>query len=404
MNRTQPLFIVQVSSKNWAGGPDFQMSLIDGKPVVYHTIAKIYKSFPKAKIVAVAPEFDRNGGLEFLKGEYRDRDFSLFYGHTDNPMKRILAATDKELDQEYFIRVDGISMFFDLDKSVYMLRQAQSSGFDLYMFPHDFPVQFVSEVFRFGAFRSAYKEISGNTNLKRYLIHPKYYIHRDGKYKSKILTSLPDYSDDYLNQCRSKAVDIYNVVRQYTDHGFSVDYGNQLAHHYHVAKEYLTSEMNVLDIACGDGNGSEIIAEKVKSATGADIDHKMISQLNADNEADNVRYVVANALDMDFNRAQFDAVCCMETIEHIDGDRLLEEIHRVLKPGGVLILSTPQNSLGHIPVNAEHIREYSLEELTQLVIKRFRIKRVIGLKAGTISFEDDPVGRSTIIIGTKTNE
>jgi len=394
-------FIIQASSKTWAGGPDFQMNLIENQPVVYHTISKIFNAYPDAAVITVAPEFDRDGDLEFLKEDFSTFNFKLFYGYSDNPLQRILSVTNEWDMDEFFIRIDGLNMFFDIHKSIFMLEEAKKNNYDLYMFPHDYPVQFTSEVYKIRALRKAFDEISSGQTLKKYFIHPKYYLHHNENYISGILTSLPEYSDDYLKKCRNIASDIYNIERLYTDNKYSVEHADQLAYHYHVANNFLTSEMDVLDIACGDGNGAEIIAKQAKSVVGADIDQELISELTRKNQTENIKYICTDALKMDFETEQFDAVCSMETIEHLDEVLLLSEIHRVLKPGGILILSTPQNAMGHIPINAEHRREFSLKELTDLVKKKFEIKEVIGLKAGTISFKGDPIGRSTIIICKK---
>ncbi len=87
----------------------------------------------------------------------------------------------------------------------------------------------------------------------------------------------------------------------------------------------------------------------------------------------------------------------METIEHVEPHKTLRELKRVIKDGGYLIISTPQNSCPSKCVNPQHIYEYSLKELTDLVSQYFAIERITGLKAGKIHFNDDPIGANTII-------
>ena len=91
----------------------------------------------------------------------------------------------------------------------------------------------------------------------------------------------------------------------------------------------------------------------------------------------------------------------METIEHVDPDKSLKELKRVLKKGGYLILSTPQNSTTEQCINPVHLYEYSLKEIKSIVSNYFQIETIIGLKAGRIYFEDDPIGANTMIFAKK---
>lgn len=93
----------------------------------------------------------------------------------------------------------------------------------------------------------------------------------------------------------------------------------------------------------------------------------------------------------------------METIEHVDPHKTLNELRRVLKKGGYLILSTPQNSSSSQCVNPVHLYEYSLNEIRAIISGYFEIERIIGLKAGKIYFEDDPIGANTVIFAKKSN-
>jgi SAM-dependent methyltransferase len=69
--------------------------------------------------------------------------------------------------------------------------------------------------------------------------------------------------------------------------------------------------------------------------------------------------------------ASFDAVVSFETVEHISDDRaFLTEVRRVLRPGGLLLLSTPNKDVTSPdgpPANPFHVREYLIHDLTRLV-------------------------------------
>ena len=62
-----------------------------------------------------------------------------------------------------------------------------------------------------------------------------------------------------------------------------------------------------------------------------------------------VEFRVASATDLPFEDASFDTVVCWEVLEHLpktSEQRAFDEIHRVLRPGGTLYLSTPHACAG----------------------------------------------------------
>ena len=65
----------------------------------------------------------------------------------------------------------------------------------------------------------------------------------------------------------------------------------------------------------------------------------------------------------------FDYVLCFQVIEHIQKDlNLIEEIYRVLKPGGIFLVSTPNKKMS-LSRNPWHVREYFVSELRDLIAK-----------------------------------
>jgi SAM-dependent methyltransferase len=75
----------------------------------------------------------------------------------------------------------------------------------------------------------------------------------------------------------------------------------------------------------------------------------------------------------------FDVVVSFQVIEHIANDNLyLQEIHRVLKPGGTALITTPNRKMS-LTRNPWHVREYLPEELTALAKKTFRQVQMKGI-------------------------
>ena len=86
---------------------------------------------------------------------------------------------------------------------------------------------------------------------------------------------------------------------------------------------------------------------------------------------------------MPFAAATFDAITSFETLEHLEQrDRFLVELGRVLRPGGVCILSTPNANytqpVDGRPRNPFHVHEYTPDELHDALRRRFAVVEMLG--------------------------
>lgn len=137
---------------------------------------------------------------------------------------------------------------------------------------------------------------------------------------------------------------------------------------YTFAISRLTPGQRLLDIACGAGYGTDMLLKYGCSVVGADCDEQAVSGAQA--KYPQGSFVRADVLNLPFEDESFDAVVSFETIEHVnDGNRFLSEVHRVLRPSGVFICSTPNiRYTAHPPY---HVKEYSPGEFYALVQHRF---------------------------------
>ena len=146
-------------------------------------------------------------------------------------------------------------------------------------------------------------------------------------------------------------------------------------HRYHFAARWAKGR-RVLDVACGEGYGTALLARHAAHVTGVDLAPAAIAHARGTYAAlSNVEFVEASCTQMPLPDASFDVVVSFETVEHITGQaEFLDEIARVLKPGGLVVLSCP-NKLEYSDkrdfANEFHVKELYREELAALVGARF---------------------------------
>jgi SAM-dependent methyltransferase len=132
----------------------------------------------------------------------------------------------------------------------------------------------------------------------------------------------------------------------------------------------------VLDVACGEGYGSATLARVAAHVTGIDVSDAAIAHAReAYRDRPNLEWINASCTKLPLPDASFDTVVSFETIEHIEGqEAFLDEVARVLAPGGVFVLSCPNKveySDKRDYQNEFHVKELYRDELARLVQARF---------------------------------
>ena len=145
-------------------------------------------------------------------------------------------------------------------------------------------------------------------------------------------------------------------------------------HRYLLAKE-LAADKSVLDIACGEGYGSALLATVAKNVIGVDISEQTIEHAANKYKTNNLEYRHGSCTLIPLADACIDMVVSFETIEHhAEHDLMMREIKRVLKPDGVLMISSPdrQNySIDRNYSNEFHVLELFSGEFKALLSKYF---------------------------------
>ncbi len=155
---------------------------------------------------------------------------------------------------------------------------------------------------------------------------------------------------------------------------------------YHEALKLITG--NVLEIGSGEGYGIRILAPDAETYTAVDK-----HETPHDENDSNIRFTQMNVPPLaGLADESFDVVVTFQVIEHIKDDtHFLQEIMRVLKPKGLLILTTPNINMS-LTRNPWHIREYTLVEMTKLVSNFstcFDIKGVFGNEKVMAYYEEN---------------
>ncbi len=142
----------------------------------------------------------------------------------------------------------------------------------------------------------------------------------------------------------------------------------------------------VLDAACGEGYGSALLAATAASVVGVDISETTVAHARARYpEIPNLRFETHDATALDaLPDASFDLIASFETLEHVEAqERMLAGFKRLLAPGGVLLVSSPDkaqysDAAGH--ANPFHVRELYRGEFEALLGAQFPVHRLFAQK------------------------
>lgn len=147
--------------------------------------------------------------------------------------------------------------------------------------------------------------------------------------------------------------------------------------HYHryLFAATLCRGRTVLDIASGEGYGCYLLAQAAAEVVGVDIDVETVRYAESQYASPKLRFLVGDATAIPVPTGSVDVVTSFETIEHFqDHELFLAEVARVLRPGGLLIISSPnrpvytEQNQHHNPF---HFRELDREEFRSALRKQF---------------------------------
>jgi O-antigen biosynthesis protein len=139
----------------------------------------------------------------------------------------------------------------------------------------------------------------------------------------------------------------------------------------------LVNEKVVLDAGSGEGYGAHLMSKTAARVIGVDISGEAVAHASAKYSKNNLTFRSGSIDALPFVDRTFDVVVCFEVIEHVNEplqNAFLREARRVLKPDGVLVISTPNKAVyadlskQH---NQFHKREFYIEEFTAFLQQVF---------------------------------
>jgi len=149
---------------------------------------------------------------------------------------------------------------------------------------------------------------------------------------------------------------------------------------YEFALQFIKHDKKVLDLACGTGYGSALLA-KTNSVVGVDRDREAIAFARKHFGKD-VQFVIGDVEKGNKNLGKFDAICAFEIIEHLEKpETFLKNAFQLLKSNGIMILSTPNAEIP-VPPNSTkskyHTKEFTRKEFEHILKKTFKNVQILG--------------------------
>lgn len=144
----------------------------------------------------------------------------------------------------------------------------------------------------------------------------------------------------------------------------------------------------ILDLACGSGYGTAFLASvDGRHLVGVDNDKVTVDNAMKRYDKNNIEFHMMNATSLSLKDSDFDGIVSFETIEHVsDYKKMIQEMHRILKQDGILILSTPNEDTS-ARNNPFHLKEFAKDEIIQLLNPYFKSIEIYG-QENWESFDD----------------
>jgi SAM-dependent methyltransferase len=372
----------------------------------HYVIARLGASRRIDRIVIAAPDTPPNQAFVPLA---RAWGVDLFLGSELDVIDRLIGAADSigAAPDAVIARVLMNRFYLDIafvDRLIDLLR---ATGSDVVTLPHDFDITFGADVLTLLALRRvdralprAFDSTSGARSLGatpdraherfrpwRYLEdHPE-------QFRVAACENVPSYPRAVLEEIRASRLSAER------------DCGTCSTFTYERIASALAPTDVVLDIACGSGAGTEMLARRCRQVVGCDLSAEAVADAQS-RGVGNARFDVQDGCALSYPEAFFSTIVSSNTLEHVaDDEAMLRGFHRVLQPGGRLIVEAPilRARPFNAPLLSSHVREYDKDALVGLLERcGFCAERKLGMNRG-IYVDWDRAREAVLVHATRTS-
>jgi SAM-dependent methyltransferase len=371
----------------------------------HYVIARLKASRRLERIVIAAPDTPPNRAFAPLA---RAWGVDLFMGSEFDVIDRLIRAAES-IGAEPHAAIARVLMnrfYLDIALVDRLMELLRETGSDLVTLPHDFDITFGADVLTLDTLRrvdralqpfdspSGSRSVRVRPNLAHERFRPWLYL-EDHPEQFRVVTceNVPTYPRAVLEEIRGSGLP--------TDR----DCGTCSTFTYELIANALTPTDVVLDIACGGGEGTERLARRCRQVVGCDLSAEVVAEAQARGIA-NARFDVQDGCALSYPDAFFSTIVSSNTLEHVaDDEAMLRSFHRVLQPGGRLIVETPilRARPFNAPLLSSHVRESRKEALVGLLERcGFRLERKLGMNRG-IYLDWDRAREAVLVHATKTS-
>lgn len=178
----------------------------------------------------------------------------------------------------------------------------------------------------------------------------------------------------------------FTTVTELSGDAVSAEQVDRMAHRYYWAAEYCRNK-DVLEVACGTGQGLGYLASVARSVRAGDITASLVSQAQK-YYGDRVCITEMDAHQLPFESNSFDVIILFEAIYYLaSAEQFVDECQRVLRFGGTVLIATANKDLYDFNPSPFSHCYYGVVELAQLFRTRNFTPEVFGyMSIGALSF------------------
>ena len=341
-----------------------------------NAVVKIRDSGIFDHVVLAAPDLPENRILVEWANRWK---VDICYGPAENVTRRIYQCCDL-YGCETVARALVWWFFLDLGLIENLVHELEETGVDWVNLPRNFDIRFGADVFSKRFLEKALSAFEDEKLKERFQFNPWGYAELyPENFDIRTLTDVPSYGERYFHELRERMLVVWPE---------RWDASGSPMFPYQMAADYIRPNDKVLDVACGFGAGTSLLAKHGR-AVGIDVNRDAISACRQRyGERDGLEFILSDVYEMDFRESEFDLIVSVHTMEHLGDDReFLARISRWLQPGGIFVLEVPlllELPFKGIdtPLSPYHVREYKVPELLDSVSEHFSISEAYGVTRG----------------------